>query len=94
MNTEATSKIAKDRGLSVKYLDRLDPTGVETCPGFNLYEVTVGDERFLMASDDPSGIGLRLYFRAKIDDTKVEVTVEEIGPNPDVKAWEDGNPYY
>ena len=94
MNTEATLKIAKDRDLSTKYLDRLDPTGVETCPGFNLYEVTVGDERFLMASDDPSGIGNRLYFRARIDDTKEEVTVEEIGPNPDVKAWEDGNPHY
>ena len=94
MNTDATIKIAKDRGLSVKYLDRLDPTGVETCPGFNLYEVTVGDVRFLMASGDPSGIGTRLYFRARIDDAKVEVTVEEIGPNPDVKAWKDGNPYY
>ena len=94
MNTEATRKIAKDRGLSVKYLDRLDPTGVETCPGFNLFEVTVGDERFLMASDRADGIGTRLYFRAGIDDTKVEVKAEEIGPNPDVKAWEDGNPHY
>ena len=91
MHTEATTKIAQERNLSVRLLDEVKPHGY--CPGFGLFEVTVEGERLLMAADAGDYIGTRLFFGG-IDDRKVEVQIERIGINPDVKAWEDANPHY
>lgn len=90
MNTTETTKIAHDRGLSMRLLDQIQPQGV--CPGFSLFEVTVPGERLLMAADAASSIGTRLFF-AGIDDRKVDVQIERIDLNPDVAEWERINNY-
>lgn len=83
--TSTARAIAAERSLSLDFLDRLDLAG--TCPGFNLWAVTVKGSRYLMAADDAGGVGVRLFFRAGIDDARESVTVEPLGPNPDAAEW-------
>lgn len=90
MHATETLKIAQDRDLSIRLLDEVKLH--ESCPGFSLFEVTIPGERLLMAADDASGIGTRLFFKG-IDDRRVDVKIERIDLNPDVAEWERVNNY-
>ncbi|MDI3330106.1 MAG: hypothetical protein QJR09_05135 [Micrococcus sp.] len=84
-NTPETLEIARQNDLSTELLDAIDP--LNNCPGFRLWAVTLGGNRYLMAGDSASTVETRIYFRTHRKLTEEE-SIELLGDNPDVEEWD------